>query len=239
MPTAVAIRHVPFEDLGLLGDALADRGWAVSYLEAGLEPLALPDRLGPELLVVLGGPIGVYEEEDYPFLGVELRLVEERLKAGRPTLGLCLGAQIMAAALGARVYPGGAKEIGWAPIALTEAGRASPLRHLDPQETDVLHWHGDTFDLPEGAERLASTALYENQAFRWGDAALALQFHPEVTADALERWLIGHTVEIAATPGVTVAKLRADAQRWDAALRRQARLCFDEWLDELGVETSR
>jgi GMP synthase (glutamine-hydrolysing) len=239
MPTAVAIRHVPFEDLGVLGALLAERGWEISYLEAGLEPLALPDRLGPDLLVVLGGPIGVYEEEDYPVLGVELRLVEERLKAGRPTLGLCLGAQIMAAALGARVYPGGAKEIGWAPIALTEAGRASPLRHLDPQETDLLHWHGDTFDLPEGAERLASTALYENQAFRWGDAALALQFHPEVTADALERWLIGHSVEIAATPGVTVARLRADARRWDAAIRRQARLCFGEWLDGLGVETSR
>jgi GMP synthase (glutamine-hydrolysing) len=235
MPRALAIRHVAFEDFGLLGELLAGRGWDVRYLEAGVDPLALPDRPDPDLLVILGGPIGVYEEEDYPFLGAELRLVEERLKAGRPTLGLCLGAQILAAALGARVYPGGSKEIGWGPIALTEAGRASPLRHLDPAETDVLHWHGDTFDLPEGAVRLASTELYENQAFSWGETALALQFHPEVTADALERWLIGHTVEIAATPGVTVAKLRADARRWDAAVRRQAARCFGEWLDGLGL----
>jgi GMP synthase (glutamine-hydrolysing) len=235
MPVAVAIRHVPFEDLGLLGELLAERGWEVRYLEAGIDPLALPDRLGPDLLVVLGGPIGVYEEEDYPFLGPELRLVEDRLKAGRPTLGLCLGAQVMAKALGAPVYPGGVKEIGWGPIALTEEGRASPLRHLDPVETDVLHWHGDTFDLPEGAVRLASTDLYQNQAFRWGEAALALQFHPEVVADALERWLIGHTVEIAGTPGVSVARLRAEARRWDEAIRRQARLCFAEWLDGLAL----
>ena len=233
MPSVVAIRHVPFEDLGLLGELLVERGWTVDYRDAGVDSLESPDD--PDLLVVLGGPIGVYEEDDYPFLTEELRLVEDRLTAGRPTLGLCLGAQVLARALGARVYPGGTKEIGWGPIALTEAGRGSPLRHLDPVETDVLHWHGDTFDLPDDAMRLASTDLYENQAFRWGTAALALQFHPEVTADRLERWLIGHTVEIAATPGVTVGRLRADAQRWDQAVRRQARFCFAEWLDGLGL----
>lgn len=233
MPKTVAIRHVSFEDLGLLEPLLAERGWEIEYRDAAVDSLVLDTD--PDLLVVLGGPIGIYEEDDYPFLTEELRLVEKRLTSGRPTLGLCLGAQVLARALGARVYPGGTKEIGWAPITLTEAGRASPLRHLDPAETDVLHWHGDTFDLPDGALRLASTDLYENQAFLWGESVLALQFHAEVSADHLERWLVGHTVEIAATAGVTVGRLRADAQRWDKIVQRQARLCFVEWLSRLGL----
>ena len=176
-PTTLALRHVAFEDLGLLAPWLERRGHAIRYAEAPTDDVARIDPLAPDLLVVLGGPIGAYEEAQYPFLVPELRLLERRLAAGRPTLGLCLGAQLMARALGARVYPGKAKEIGWSALSLAPAGRESCLRHLEA--TPVLHWHGDTFDLPERAVRLASTALTENQAFAWGDAALALQFHAE------------------------------------------------------------
>jgi GMP synthase (glutamine-hydrolysing) len=140
---------------------------------------------------------------------------------------------MMARALGARVYPGGRKEIGWGPLALTEAGRASCLRLLAPEATAVLHWHGDTFDLPAGATLLASTDLYERQAFAWGRHALALQFHCEVTGKALERWFIGHACEIAGTAGVTVPDLRRDTARWGPLLEAHGPKTFDAWLREL------
>ena len=171
---ALAVRNVAFEDLGSFERVLADRGYRVAYADAGLDDLGALDPLGPDLLVVLGGPIGAYEEARYPFVLDELRLLEKRLAADLPTLGVCLGGQLIARALGARVYPGGQKEIGWAPLVLTDEGRGSCLRHLAPEETPVLHWHGDTFDLPRGAVRLASTEAYENQAFSWGRRARAL-----------------------------------------------------------------
>ena len=170
----LAIRHVDFEHLGTFEAALARRGYAVRYVDAATDDIAALDALAPRLLVVLGGPIGAYEEALYPFLLGELRLIERRLAAGMPILGICLGCQLIARALGARVYPGKAKEIGWSPIALTEAGRASPLAHLAGCDHRVLHWHGDTFDLPDGVELLASTKLTAHQAFRRGTNALAL-----------------------------------------------------------------
>jgi GMP synthase (glutamine-hydrolysing) len=231
--TAVAIRHVAFEDLGLLEPLLGVRGFAIRYLEAGIDDLSPAESA--DLVVVLGGPIGAYEEAIYPFLTPELALIERRLKADRPLLGVCLGAQLMARVLGARVYPGTrGKEIGWSPLELTEAGAQSALRHLAPELTSVLHWHGDTFDLPTGATRLAGSRLYQNQAFRHGMRSLALQFHAEAT-EGLERWLIGHAAEIASTPNLTVPSLRAATERHVATMREQGRRCFEEWLDELGL----
>lgn len=228
MPQTLAIRHVPFEDLGLLGPLLAELGHDVRYVEAPTANLAALDPLAPDLLVVLGGPIGVYENDRYPFLDHEVALLAARLRAQRPTLGICLGSQLMARALGARVYSSGTKEIGWAPITLSAEGHRSPLRHLEG--TAVLHWHGDTFDLPNGAVRLASTAECRNQAFSIGAHALALQFHGEAAGLALESWFVGHACEISATPGLSVPQLRADTARYSAALVRQGRECFREWL---------
>lgn len=236
MKQAVAIRHVPFEDLGSFAAVLEEQGYAVSYLEAGWDDLAALDPLAPDLLVLLGGPIGAYEEAIYPFVSVELGLIERRLAAQRSLLGICLGAQLMARALGARVYPGDAgKEIGWSPLALTAAGERHPLRHLAPELASVLHWHGDTFDIPAVAERLAGSARYPNQAFAVGDHGLALQFHPEVTVAGMERWFIGHTCEIGITPGIDVPQLRSDTERYGPALERQGRLFFAEWLQQVSV----
>ena len=232
MKRALAIRHVAFEDLGLLAPLLAERGFSARYAEAPTDDLAAEDPLAPDLVVVLGGPIGAYEEALYPFVRDELRLIERRLAAGRPMLGICLGAQLMARALGARVYPGARKEIGWGELALSPEGKESALRHLDG--TRVLHWHGDTFDLPAGARRLASTDITANQAFAWGAAALALQFHAEAAGAGLERWLVGHACEIAATPGVTVEGLRRDTRECTPAMERAGRALFAEWLDALG-----
>ncbi|MSO85609.1 MAG: glutamine amidotransferase [Rhodospirillales bacterium] len=230
MKTVLAIRHVAFEDLGGFAAVFERLGYAVAYAEAGMDDLASALRREPDILVVLGGPIGVNDDSDYPFVKHEIALLERRAKSGRPTLGICLGAQLMARALGARVYPAKAKEIGWAPIALSEQGRASCLAALVPGGEPVLHWHGDTFDLPDGAVHLASTELCPNQAFAWGPAWLALQFHAETTGRGLERWFIGHTVEIAATPGVSLARLRADTAKWGTSLEARGAACLERWL---------
>ncbi len=231
---AVAVRHVAFEDAGSFAAVLEQQGYTLRYVEAGVDDLAAIGAWAPDLLLILGGPIGAYEDDIYPFIGDELRLIEARLAACQPTFGICLGAQLMARALGARVSPGSnGKEIGWAPLELTAAGQATPLRHLAPELTPVLHWHGDTFDIPVGAERLAGSARYPNQAFAVGRHALALQFHPEVTAAGMERWFIGHAGEIGATEGISVPQLRADTARWAAGLQGHGRQMFAEWLSQV------
>jgi GMP synthase (glutamine-hydrolysing) len=226
MKRAIAVRHVPFEDLGSFDQVLASNGFEIDYIDCGVDDLETVDALTPELLIVLGGPIGAYEDDLYPFINDEIKLLERRLEARRPTLGICLGAQMMARALGARVYRG-AKEIGWSRLFLTDAGQGSPLQHLTGP---VLHWHGDTFDLPRGATLLASTENCINQAFSWGDSALALQFHPEVSERKIEQWFIGHACEISATDGVSVPILRRDTSRFAGGLEIQARRLLIDWL---------
>ena len=232
--TALAIRHVPFEDLGSFAPVLRERGFAIGYRDAGLDDLGARDVIDADLVIVLGGPIGVYETKDYPFLKGEIAAVERRLKLGRPVLGLCLGAQIMAKALGARVYKGRRKELGWSPLALSDAGRKSALAELGPR-TAVLHWHGDTFDLPREAELLASTPLYGNQVFACHKLALGLQCHVETTVRGLERWFIGHALEIATTRGVKLESLRRDTRRFGPRLEERGPRVLKAWLDGLGL----
>jgi GMP synthase (glutamine-hydrolysing) len=234
MKTAIAIRHIAFEDLGTFEDVLLAQGFEIRYVEAGRDDLSTLDAREPALLVLLGGPIGAYEENLYPFLSDEMRLAEQRLSAGLPLLGICLGAQIMARALGARVYPGRAKEIGWTALTLSEAGRFGPTAHLSPELTSMLHWHGDTFDLPPGATLLASTPLTKNQVYAWGDCALASQCHPEIRAQLIERWLVGHAGELAHA-GVSPTALREATLQFGPALEVQGRKCFEQWLAETGA----
>ncbi len=227
--SVIAIRHVAFEDLGSFAPALQQLGYEISYREAGLDDLADPALQDADLLVVLGGPIGANEDSAYPFLRDEIATIEMRLARRRATIGVCLGAQLMARALGARVYGGPVKEIGYGRLDYTEEGR-KVLAPVVESDAAVLHWHGDTFDLPEGAVRLASNDQYENQAFALGDFALATQFHIEATAAGLERWFIGHTLEIATTRGVDVESLRAEAAREGAKLEVAAGETLRQWL---------
>jgi GMP synthase (glutamine-hydrolysing) len=232
MPKAVALTHVPFEDLGSLAGVLAERDFAVRAVDACTADLANLDALAPDLLVILGGPIGAYETDRYPFLQRELELIGRRLHSRLPTLGICLGAQLMAAALGAAVYPGrNGKEIGWAPLDPGVAASTCPaIQELLAPGVQVLHWHGDTFDLPAGAAHLAATPRYANQAFGIGRHALGLQFHPEVQAAALERWYVGHACELGAAH-IDIPQLRAAGARLAPALQEAGRRCWHGWLD--------
>lgn len=229
---AIILRHVAFEDPGLLAPALTCAGWDFEILEGATADLTQQKIADADLLVVLGGPIGVGDIGDYPFLAQEIALLEKRLAGNRPTLGICLGSQLMAAALGARVYAGPVKEIGWAPLQLTDEGRASCLAPLGEPEATVLHWHGDTFDLPAGATRLASTATYANQAFAFGRNALALQFHIEADPARLEEWYVGHTAELGAAK-ISIPALRTATAQVASRIPAQAERIFARWLGQI------
>lgn len=230
MRTALAIRHVHFEDLGAFALPLEAAGYRIRYLEAGIDEIQAAEAQSADLLVVLGGPIAAYDGHLYRWLDAERTVLQARLSARAPTLGICLGAQLMAAALGGEVAPGPAKEIGWAPLKLTDAGRDGPLRHFEG--VPVLHWHGDAFSLPPGTQCLASTPACPNQAFAIGAHALGFQFHPEADGLGFERWLIGHAVEIAAA-GLSAADLRSEARRLGPSAGEAGRRCLSEWLDGL------
>ena len=225
----LAVRHVAFEDLGLLGPLVAAHGYGVRYHDAGIQPFDAETLVAPDLVIVLGGPIGVYEREAYPFITDEIAAVAARIALNKPILGICLGAQIMAAALGARVAPGPVKEIGWAPLQLTSAGQASVLSPLDA--TPVLHWHGDNCELPEGCARLASTQHCPVQAFARTPSQLALQFHLETEPARFESWLVGHTVELGKA-GIDPRHLRTQARTLGPTTREAGHKVLAAWLDK-------
>lgn len=232
MKSAVAIRHVHFEDLGIFERPLQRAGYQIYYLDAGLHELGNLDPQAADILFVLGAPIGAGETEQYPFLKAEYTLIRERLAADRPLMGICLGAQLMAATSGQKVYPCGHKEIGFAPLTLTGAGLQSPLRHLEG--TPVLHWHGDTFDMPPGTVHLAETPLCRHQAFSSGRNVLGVQFHAEADPARIERWLIGHACELAGA-GISPEIVRKDALRFGPALAKAGENMIAEWLEQLDV----
>jgi GMP synthase (glutamine-hydrolysing) len=226
--SCLAVRHVAFEDLGLLGPLVSARGYGIHYHDAGIERFKADTLLTPDLVIVLGGPIGVYESETYPFVTDEIAAVAARLHANKPILGICLGAQMMAAALGARVAPGPVKEIGYAPLILTAAGRSSVLAPLGT--SSVLHWHGDNCALPAGCECLASTRRCPVQAFSRPPTQLALQFHLETDPARLEAWLVGHAVELGKA-GIDPRKLRDEARKLGPGLREVGTKVLSAWLD--------
>lgn len=229
MNTIYVIQSLAFEDLGSFAQVLKSLNYQIEYLQLGVDQLdqALAST---QPVIILGGPIGVYETENYPYLIDFTDALRQRLIQNYPTLGICLGAQFIAAALDAKVYKGQVKEIGWSPLILSDEGLVSPLKHL--KDVAVLHWHGDTFDLPASAKGLAASVHYPNQAFSIGSNILALQFHAEVETKRFECWLLGHSAELGQAQ-IDILKLRQDNLHYGKVLEEKANLLLREWLTNL------
>jgi GMP synthase (glutamine-hydrolysing) len=229
--TALIIRHVPVEGVAAYRVPIEAAGYEVDRIDVADPEFARLDLCKPDLVIMMGGPMGVYEHEEHPWIRCQLRRLALRLEADRPTLGVCFGAQMMAAALGAKVYPGPAKEVGFHPVTIHEAALSGPLRHI--ADVPVLHWHGDTFDLPDNVELLASSHLYPHQAFRRGPNLLALQFHAEMGHDPrFEEWLTKWPEAIAAA-GTDANTLRADHDAHGPTAVAAGQAMVAEWLTGL------
>ena len=178
MRRAHYLQHVPFEALGSIEPWLAEAGYEISCSRL-FESADLPKPDQVDFLIIMGGPMSVNDERNFPWLNEEKRFIREFIASGKPTLGICLGAQLIANALGAKVYPNPEKEIGWFPIQGVSSPDSSHYRF--PASTEVFHWHGETFDLPEGAHRIAESDACRHQGFQIGSSAIGLQFHLETT----------------------------------------------------------
>jgi len=209
------LQHVPFEGLGSIADWCRLRGATISFTPYAVST-ELPEPGAVDLLIVLGGPMSVNDEAELPWLVDEKRFVGELVRSGQPVLGICLGAQLIASALGARVYAGPQREIGWHPVFGEPVGAGL---FAFPERVDVFHWHGEIFDLPPGATRLARSAVCANQAYQVGARTLALQFHLETTPASAKAIIDNCSDELTPAPYVqTAAQMLAAPEREYAAI---------------------
>jgi GMP synthase (glutamine-hydrolysing) len=201
----------------------------------------LPDPRDADLVVVMGGPMGACDEAEHPWLAGEKRWIASAVRAGMPYFGVCLGAQLLAASLGARVSTGSMPEVGVLPVTLTAEGRADPVVSALGEEFLALQWHGDTFDIPDGAVCLGRSPAYPHQAMRFGDVAYAVQFHVEVTDPMFEQWgqvpAYAASAQAALGPSGFEDLARAFAERREAMAASADRM-FHIWLDRVGIHCS-
>jgi GMP synthase-like glutamine amidotransferase len=230
----LVLQHIACEPPGVYEDVLLERRAEITRVELD-EGEPLPDWRGFDAIVAMGGPMGAYEDEALPWLVGEKRAIREAVEAGVPFWGVCLGVQLLAASLGARVYPGPEPEVGILPVELTEEALADPVFSELPRVVPTLQWHGDTFDLPAGAVRLAGSPAYPNQAFRYG-RAYGVQFHLEVSPAMAAEWAevptYGEALERVLGPGAFDA-LRADLEHRSGEILGHARGLFERWLDRV------
>ena len=228
MAEVLVLQHVECEPMGAIEGALRGAGLDFRYVRgyAGERvPVDIGDAPG---LIVMGGPMGVYERDRYPYLGDEMRLIAQAVARGVPTLGVCLGSQLLAAALGAAVRPGPQREIGWYPVTRSEAGAADPLWGLLPERFVGFHWHGDVFDVPPGAVSLASSGLTVCQAFRYGPSSYGVLSHMEITETMVGDWTAAFTGELE-DAGLTPGSILAGVPDHLPALQQGGRAFFGAW----------
>jgi GMP synthase (glutamine-hydrolysing) len=223
----LAFRHVPFEDVGHIRPVLAARGIQVECVDLFRNQEISPDAANASGLIFMGGPMSANDDLDY--LKQELRLIAQAAERGQPMLGVCLGSQLLAKALGGRVYGNPVKEIGWYEVQFCDAATEDPLFSGLGNSRMTFHWHGETFDLPAGATLLASSEACRHQAFRFGKAAYGLQFHPEVTPEMIADWCeqdanCGDMRELAVHP---------DPHAWATAQRELSEHLFGRWANLL------
>lgn len=190
-------QHVPFEGLGSIEPWLARAGYKITSTKF-FEDSDLPDLKKLDFLIILGGPMSVNDEEQFPWLAKEKQFIWDAIAKGKPVLGICLGAQLIARALGAEVYLNRVKEIGWFPIYGITSNTKSVFEF--PESTNVFHWHGETFDLPSGAVLLATSEACEHQAFQVGKSVIGLQFHLETTPKAAQDIVLNCREELVSAP---------------------------------------
>lgn len=235
--TALVLQNYQFDPLGNFKPVLRAHGFTITVLQLSQDQdkLAKQDPLAPDLLVVLGGSMGAYEEKKIPFLPHEIRILQMRLQQKRPSFGICLGAQLMAHALGARTYAGSIKELGRYPLEATPEGMRSPLAPLLQPDSQVYQSHGDHYDAPPGATILAKTSTYAYQAFSVGTYAMATQFHPEVTPRMMTQW--EWFVALPNTPGGNQKILEVMTQTATLWPRMQPRIqrFYETWLQQAGL----
>jgi GMP synthase (glutamine-hydrolysing) len=229
----LVLQHISCEHPGVFSDVMRERDVEAVPVELD-EGEPLPDWRGFDAVLAMGGPMGAGDDAEHPWLGAEKQLVRDAVEGGRPFLGVCLGVQLLAAALGARVYAAEQAEVGLLPVELTAEGRADPLFAGLDDSLVSLQWHGDTFDLPSGATRLARSPQVPNQAFRSGERAYGVQFHLEVTPDQAREWadVPAYQHSLANTLGEEKgAEFIAEARRRADELHPPARRLFSNWLD--------
>lgn len=229
----LVLQHIACEPPAVYEDVLIERGWEVVRVELD-EGEPMPDWRSVDAVIAMGGPMGTYDDAEHPWLVEEKRAIGEAVRAGVPYFGACLGVQLLAAALGADVYPGGTPEVGVLPVELTAEGRADPLLADLPDTLHGLQWHGDTFDLPEGAVRLMSSPAYANQAFRWGEVAYGVQFHLEVDEALAVEWaeIPAYQQSAATTLGAGgLDRMLGDLRARADEMQGHARILFGRWCE--------
>ncbi len=229
----LVLQHIACEHPGVFSEVMRERGAEAVAVEVD-EGEPLPDWREFDAVLAMGGPMGAGDDADHPWLGPEKELVRDAVGAGLPFLGVCLGVQLLAAALGAPVYPADRPEVGLLDVELTEEGREDPLFAGLDDRIVSLQWHGDTFDLPAGSVRLASSPPIPNQAFRYGHFAYGVQFHLEVTGEMAVEWgaIPAYRDSLASTLGEQAgSEFIADIARRSDELHQPARRLFANWLD--------
>jgi len=242
MSKILVFQHVAYEVLGTLDPLLRGSGIRIKYVNFGRFPNSQPSLEGYRGVIILGGPMNVDQVDQYKHLVTEINLIQDAIKWGLPVLGICLGAQLIAKALGSEVRKNREVEIGWYDVSPTDDGRKDPLINHFRETERIFQWHGDTFNIPNGAVHLASSACCENQAFRYNGNVYGFQFHLEVDRKMIERWLRvpDHKEEIQKTKGrIDPQDIRKETILYIDRLEKLSDIVFGEFIKHFGIKERR